>query len=242
MKFIRVFSTLLALASVAAAAEIKPLRVLLTYGGHGFQQPEFFAMWDALPGLAYTKCELPKDADVLKPGLEKQYDVIVMYDMVKGFTPEQQKDYVALLNTGIGIVATHHSLGAHDGWPEYAKIIGGKYVHKPGIIEGKERPASNFAHGQDIAVTIADKEHPITKGLADFTIHDETYGKCYVSPNAHVLLTTDHPKCTREIAWTTQYGRSRVCYLMFGHDNQAWANPNYQALLQRAIRWSAGKN
>ncbi len=219
----------------------KTLRVLLTIGGHGFQQKEFFAFWDALPGVSYKKCELPKQADLLKPGLEKEYDVIVLYDMVKKFTPEQQKAFVALLQTGIGLVATHHSLGAHDDWPEYTKIIGGKYVHKPTTLDGREHGPSSYAHDQELRVTIADKQHPITRGLADFTIHDEAYGNFYVAPGVHVLLTTDHPQCGHDIAWTTQYGNSRVCYLIFGHDNRAWQNPHYKELLLRAIRWSAAR-
>jgi type 1 glutamine amidotransferase len=236
-----IIAACLLLGVLAANAETKPLRVLLTYGGHGFQQKEFYAFWDSLPGVKYTKCELPKQADMLKPGLEREFDAIVLYDMVKGFTPEQQKAYVELLNTGIGVVATHHNLGAHPDWSEYTKIIGGKYVFKPFTADGKKVGKSNYAHDQDLRVTIADKEHPITKGLAEFTIHDETYGNCYVAPGVHVLMTTDHPKCTREVAWTTQYGKSRVCYLMFGHDNKAWVNPNYKEVLLRAIRWAAGK-
>jgi type 1 glutamine amidotransferase len=188
------------------AEEPQPLRVLVTYGGHGFQQKEFFAMWDALPGVTYTKAEMPKEADLLQPGLENQYDVIVMYDMAKGFTPEQRKAFVALLDTGIGLVSTHHNLGAHRDWPEFTRIIGGKYVFKPVVIDGKEVPKSTFSEGEDISVTVADKEHPITKGLADFEIHDETYGHIYAVPGSHVLLTTDHPKCGRDIAWTRQYG------------------------------------
>lgn len=226
-------------ACAAQAAETKPLRVLLTFGGHGFQQKEFFAMWDALPGVTYAKAEMPKDADLLKPGLEKQYDVIVLYDMAKGFTPEQRKGFVDLLATGIGLVSTHHNLGAHPDWSEYKKIIGGKYVTMPETIDGRELEKSTYDHDQEINVTVADKEHPITRGLADFTIHDETYGSFYVAPDSHVLLTTDHPKCGRDIAWTRQTGRSRVCFLMFGHDNQAWVNPNYQALLLRAMRWAS---
>lgn len=242
MKIIRSLLITALLATVATTAETKPFRVLLTYGGHGFQQKEFFAFWDALPGVTYTKCELPKQADMLKPGLEKEYDAIVTFDMVKGFTPEQQKAFTDLLNTGIGLVVTHHSLGAHDNWPEYTKIIGGKYVHKPLTIDGKEYSKSTFAHDQDLRVTIVDKEHPITKGLADFTIHDEAYGNFYVAPAVHVLMTTDNPKCGRDVAWTTQYGKSRVCYLIFGHDNKAWVNPIYKELLLRSIRWSTCKD
>lgn len=225
--------------SLAGAAEPKPLRVLLTYGGHGFGQKEFFAMWDALPGVTYTKAQMPKDAGLLKPGLEKDYDVIVMYDMAKGFTAEQRKAFTELLNTGIGLVSTHHNLGAHPDWPEFTKIIGGKYVFEPVTIDGKVQAKSSYAEGEEINVTVADQEHPITKGLAGFTIHDETYGQFYLAPDSHVLLTTDHPKCGRSIAWTKQYGKSRVCYLIFGHDHKAWENPNYRELLVRAIRWSA---
>ena len=74
-------------------------------------------MWDALPGVTYTKAEMPKEADLLQPGLEKQYDVIMMFDMAKEFTPEQRQAFVALLETGIGLVSTHHNLGAHRDWP-----------------------------------------------------------------------------------------------------------------------------
>jgi type 1 glutamine amidotransferase len=172
MKIIRALFITALLATIATAEENKPIRVLLTYGGHGFQQKEFFAFWDALPGVKYTTCELPKQADMLKPGLEKEYNAIVTYDMVKGFTPEQQKAFTNLLNTGIGLVSTHHSLGAHDTWSEYTKIIGGKYMFKPTTIDDK----------------------------------------------------------------------SRVCYLMLGHDNQAWANPNYKELLLRSIRWTIAKD
>ena len=100
MKIIRALFITALLATIATAEENKPLRVLLTYGGHGFQQKEFFAFWDALPGVTYTKCELPKQADMLKPGLEKEYDAIVTYDMVKGFTPEQQKAGNIVFGTG----------------------------------------------------------------------------------------------------------------------------------------------
>ena len=221
------------------AAEAKPLRVLVTLGGHGFEQKEFFAMWDALPGVKYAKAEMPKDADLLKPGLEKQYDVIVMYDMTKGFTPGQRKAFTELLDTGIGLVATHHNLGAHADWPGFSRIIGGRYLFAPETIDGKELVASTYADDQEIHVTVADKEHPVTKGLADFVIHDETYGNFYVAPDSHVLLTTDHAKCGHQIAWTRQVGKSRVCYLMFGHGPSAWGNPNYKELLLHAIRWTA---
>jgi hypothetical protein len=90
-------------------------------------------------------------------------------------------------------------------------------------------------------VTVVDREHPITRGLDDFEIHDETYGGYFTSSNVHVLLKTDHPKNDPSLAWTTQYGKSRVFYLMLGHDRLAWENPAYSKLLDRGIRWAAGR-
>jgi type 1 glutamine amidotransferase len=242
VKFFRIVIGVMLLVCSVRAEDAKPLRVLLTFGGHGFQQKEFFAMWDAMPGVTYAKAEMPKDAGLLKPGLEKQYDVIVLYDMVNQIAPGQQKAFVDLLNTGIGIVATHHSLGANPDWPEFTKIIGGKYLFNPETIDGRELARSTYDHDQELSVAIADREHPITKGLADFTIHDEAYGHFYVAPDSHILLTTDHSKCGHDIAWTRSYGKSRICYLMFGHDNKSWVDPNYQELLRRAMRWAAERN
>ena len=53
-----------------------------------------------------------------------------------------------------------------------------------------------------------------------------------------VLLKTDHPKNNPKIAWVTQYGKSRVFYLMLGHDVEAYACPQYPKL--RASRDSLG--
>ena len=56
-----------------------------------------------------------------------------------------------------------------------------------------------------------------------------------------MLLTTDHPKSDPELAWTKQYGNSRVVYLQLGHDHLAYENPNFRTLLARSIRWTAGR-
>ena len=216
-------------------------RVLVTVGGHGYEEAPFDAMFKAMPNITFTKVELPKQADLLKPGLEKDYDVIVMYDMVAAISPQQQEAFVALLNKGIGLVSLHHNMGAHQGWDEFHRIIGGKFCTKDCTIDGKPYKTSTWDHDQDLTITVADPKHPITRDLKDFTIHDETYKGYWVSPKVRVLLKTDHPKNSPEIAWVTSFGNSRVFYLMLGHDNQAWKNPNFTELLSRGIRWAATK-
>jgi len=240
-------SSMLALAVLTAAAAPesraaeKKTRVLLTFGGHGFEQEPFFAMFDNMPGVEYTKAPMPASADLLKPGLEKDYDAIVMYDMVGAIKPEQQKAFVELLKTGIGLVSLHHNMGAHRNWDEFPKITGGKFIFKPCEIEGEQFTNSGWSHGEDIKATVVDKGHPITKGVKDFEIHDETYNNYYTASDVKVLLKTDHPKNDPELAWVKEYGKSRVFYLMLGHDAKAWANPNFVKILTQGIWWAAGR-
>lgn len=227
-----------------AADEAKPtkIRVLLTIGGHGFEEKPFYEMFDKMPGITYKKAVLPEELDLLKPGLEKDFDVIVMYDMCKpAITPEQQKNFVALLEKGIGLVPWHHNMAAHQKWDGYRKIIRGKFFTEPGEVDGQKFKISGWEHAQDMKVTVADKTHPITHGVSNFEIHDEVYNNYWTDPGVKVLLTTDHPKNDPELAWVSQYGNSRVFFLMLGHDSKAWANPNFQKILQQGIRWAAQK-
>ncbi len=223
------------------AAEPGKIRVLITTGGHGFEAQPFYAMFDAMPDVTYRRATLPKEADLLKPGLEKSVDVIVRYDMVPAVSPEQEKAFAALVQNGIGLVALHHNLAAHPDWEEYCKIIGGKYLLKPQTIDGKAFARSPYKHDEDLRIEVVDRQHPITKGLSDFSIHDESYGLFYTSPSIHVLLKTDHPRNNPLVAWTHTYGKSRVFYLMLGHDQHAYENAQYRELVHRGIRWAADR-
>ena len=215
------------------------IRILLTTGGHEFEKKPFFEMFDKMPDITFHHIQLPDSIDLLKPGLEEKFDVIVMYDMMSSSISSLQKQaFIALLKKGIGVVSLHHNLGAYREWDEFMNIIGGKYIFEPEIIDGKKYDASSFTHDVDFIIKVADKNHPITQGLSDFEIHDETYKDLYVAPNVQVLLTTDTPLGDPEIAWVTQYGKSPVFYLQLGHDSKAWKNPGFRKLLQNAIRWA----
>jgi type 1 glutamine amidotransferase len=218
------------------------VRILIITGGHAFEEPQFFGMFESLPDVEITKATLPDAADLLTPALTDTCDVVVFYDMwAKGFNPEQQKAFVALLEKGIGVVALHHTLAAHQDWSEYQKIIGGKYFTGPRKVDGKEVPGSTFQHDVDMKIGIADADHPITRGMKPFEIHDEAYAGYATDPAAAVLLTTDHPKSNREVAWVKTYGNSRVFYLQLGHDHLAYENASFSKLVARGIRWSAGR-
>ena len=227
-------------AATGPSSGANPIRVLLITGGHDYEQQPFYAMFDSIPDVVTTKTAYPAAADLFRPELADDYDVIVFYDMwAQGITPQQQAGLVQLLQRGIGVVALHHTLAAHKDWPEYGRIIGGKYYTEDTVVDGRTVPRCEYQHDQDIPVTIADPEHPITRGLTEFQIHDETYKGYDVDPNAHVLLTTDHPQSSKQLAWVKKYENSRVFYLQLGHDHFAYEHPSFRQLVARAIRWSA---
>ena len=226
----------------AHAAEAAKLRVLFITGGHDYDVKDFQVAFESFPDVVMEHAQLPEAAAKLTPALADSTDVVVFYDMwVQSFSPQEQEAFVALLKRGIGVVALHHTLAAHQAWPEYEKIIGGKYYPQPREVNGQTIQNSTYDHDQDINVRIADTDHPITRGMKDFQIHDETYKFYDTDPAARVLLTTDHPKSEPELMWAKTYENSRVVYLQLGHDHQAYENPAFRTLLARSIRWTAGR-
>ena len=235
---------LFAAAPAAVGGDHPPaekIRALVITGGHGFEEKPFAALFDSIADVQTTRATYPAAAEMLAPSLAKDFDVVVFYDMTKGLSAAQHQAFIDLLQSGIGVLALHHTLVAHADWPEYAKIIGGKYYMQEQTVDGKTVGPSSFRHDQDIQIRIAEADHPITRGLAPFEIHDETYFNFTVDPSVQVLLTTDHPQSNREIAWVKTYGNSRVCYVQLGHGRRAYENPHYRQLVARGIRWAAGR-
>lgn len=109
------------IAATGPSSDANRIRVLLITGGHDFEQQPFYALFDSMPDVVTTKTAYPAAADLFRPELAADYDVIVFYDMwAQGITPQQQAGLVQLLQRGIGVVALHHTLAAHKDWPEYA--------------------------------------------------------------------------------------------------------------------------
>lgn len=228
------------MALPSAAAE--KIRVLLVTGGHDYQTNQFQAMFAANPAISIQQVTHPKAHEWLKADAAKSYDVIVMYDMWQKISAEAKADFEARLAEGKGLVALHHCLCSYQDWPEYRRIIGGKYLLKKETLDDKECPASTYKHDVAFKVKVEPTGHPITRGLSDFQIHDETYGGVYVNPDSTVLLTTDEPTSTKAVAWTSSYDRTRVAAILLGHDRLAYENPNFRRLVAQAIAWVAKRN
>lgn len=215
------------------------IRVLVITGGHDFEVEPFFKVFKDNPEITFVAADHPKAHAYFKKDAASNYDVIVAYDMHQEISEEAKKDFLALLQSGKGLVVMHHAIASYQNWPEYAKIIGAKYYLEKTTVDGVEKPRSLWQHDVNIKVEVADKNHPVTKGINDFEIHDETYKLFDVFGDVQPLLTTKEPLSNLVIAWAKSYGPARVVYLQSGHDHFAYENPNFQTILRQAIRWTA---
>ena len=227
----------------------KPVRVLFVYGGaHHSPITPYMRMLDSMSGIEWTPALLPQSAGMLKPGLEKEYDVLVMVQMMGSrweqaeFTDEQRKAFAGLLNKGIGIVALHQAIATEPGWVESPRIVGGVWRNEAYEVDGCSYPKSGCLHDTDIRVRAWKPDHPIVKGVREFVINDELYLDIYKAEDNVPVLVTDHPqaKGRKEIAWTRSYGASRIFYFQLGHiPEKTWAHPECRRIVQQAIRWAA---
>lgn len=234
-------ATAVSVAFPVRALADDPIRVLIITGGHDFEREAFFEIFKGEKDITYREVQHPNATRMFRPDKRASYDVIVLYDMWQTITEEDAEAALDLLREGKGVVALHHCIASYNDSPEYEQIIGGKYFLKETKEGDKTIPASTYKHDQTINVHIADPDHPITKGMKDFTIHDETYGSFRVREGVHRLLETDHPLSGTTIGWCHKYEASRIVYIQLGHDHLAYNNPNYHQLVQQAIRWAAGR-
>jgi type 1 glutamine amidotransferase len=217
---------------------VKPIRILIITGGHDYKVAEFNQMLEALgKDIQYQIAELPGAYNMFLPENRNKYDVLVFYHMWQTITDEQAKVLSDCIRQGKPLVVLHHSICAYDDWPEYVNIIGGKYFHKPTTIKGKEYPACSYIHDLHFTVKIINPADPVTKGLTDFDIFDETYKGFYVDEGVTPLLSTDEPSSTPVIGWSKMYGKARIVTLQSGHDAATFENPNFRKLLRQSIEW-----
>ena len=235
------FASLARAADADQAAKGK-IRVLVVTGGHDFEKEPFFKLFKDNPDISYQAVEHPSVHALLSLEAAKRWDVLVCYDMHQGIADEAKANFVARLKEGKGLVVLHHAIADYQAWPEYNAIIGARYYLAATNINGVAKLRSAYKHGVDFKIHVADTQHPVTRGVKDFDIHDETYKFFDVAEEVHALLTTEEPLSNKVIAWAKTYEGARVVYLQCGHDHFAYENPAYVQILRQAIQWTAHKN
>ena len=164
----------------------EPLNVLVAAKGHPYLRDPFMAIFDQLPGIACSLVEQPAVQRLMNPDAMAGYDALVLYDMPGiDFTrgpefvepdPAFKAGLLALFDQGKGVVALHHAIAGWPAWPQYAELLGGRFLYQPGELRGRRVPDSGYRHDVTHDVIVARPDHPVVAGLPErFTLTDELY-------------------------------------------------------------------
>lgn len=254
----------------AADTEAKPLRILLVAGGccHDYEQQQMIlkegieSRINAVVDIAYNPdttteatFEIYKSDD-----WAKDFDVILHDECSANVT---DRTYVKRIldahRNGTPAVNLHCAMHSYR-WDNFKEPVAPgadnagwyEYIGIQSTGHGPKEP-------MDIAYT--DKEHPISKGMEDWTtLPEELYNNIQVFPTAHALASAKQiqfPKLKKGekkaadakgteaeavVAWTNEYGekKTKVFSTTIGHFNETVADARYLELVTRGLLWVTG--
>ena len=217
----------------------KTIRLAVITGGKSFDVIHFHKLFQSMVGID-SFIQHIDDFAASPESIRDSYDVVLFYFMMldgpsdegmPGYCGQPKTALVRLGQTGQGIVLLHHALLAYPQWSIWGEMVG-----------IQDRNLSSYQHDEKLRINVADQTHPITQGLLDWAMIDETYLMANAVGHNRILLKVDHPQSMQTLAWTHQYQNSRVFSLQLGHDQQSWTDPNFRTILTRGIAWCSKFN
>jgi type 1 glutamine amidotransferase len=201
--------------------------LFLQGGGHDWKG-QFRVLEGILTKTGDFTVAMTEDLNELKAENIKKYDAVLFYGSGLDFqNADQEKGLCDFVREGHAFVGIHSASDSFKKSDAYWELVGGRFAGHGG---GK------------FTVYIHDADHPITAGLTDFEIQDETYSHNY-HKNACMrsLIRMNRDGERQSMGWVQTYGKGRVFYTSLGHGMEAWKNPAWQRLVVRGIYWSLGR-
>ncbi len=247
-------------------------RLLVLSGGHPYEAEPFAGLLASFEGWTVTHLIHPEAEIAVAEGAADAADAILFYDMPgysfgdgraatrpPSFTYRRAiTDYFA---RGGGAVAMHHAIAGWAEWPEWAEMLGGRFLYDPGEAHGEQHLDSGYRHEVRYDALVLDPAHPATAGLPPrFPLCDELYlapiwgatkpllraDHAFVHENFYSASQAvtgrmfsndgwDHRPESDLIAWERPVGTGRLIYLQPGDGPAAYADPNLRRFLANAL-------
>lgn len=146
-------------------------------------------------------------------------------------TEEQGRAIKDFVYAGNGFYALHNSSNISLYSKDFREVMGGAYIGHPPL-----RP---------FRVRVVNKEHPIARGVRDFTVNDEQHFVTYDKDPKNIILRSENVDelafenlGTESIAgWAYDFGKGRVVFTAVGHTLHALWQPEYLKIQKNALRW-----
>ena len=257
MKRIMSIAVLCALSTLCAA-EPAAKKVLVFSKCEGFNHKASIAackaaMADEAKKGAFT-VDFSDDYAAFKIENLVKYDALVLNNTTCLKTkdnPHVAPAIASFVRWGGGLCVIHAGADNFYDAPECAHIVGGRFDGHPWVSNGTW------------AFKVEDRESPITapfKGFADgkFKRSDEIYQQSspfYDRSKLHILIsldlsdpTTANANVKRQkradkdyaVSWIRRYGKGRVFYTSFAHDQRAWNAPDTRAHIFAGLAYTLG--
>jgi uncharacterized protein len=210
----------------------KPIKVLMVGGGASHDFDTWYKGRDVeiLRKKNFADVTYTDDTESVLDRLS-QIDVLYLTNNQPFNDPKTREAIMKFAESGKGLVLGHAALWYNwADWPEYNLKL----------VSGGSRGHDRYG---PFEVTVADKKHPVMKGIpAKFTLKDELY---YYKvdpkgPGIHVLATakSDKPEIFPSV-FVVNHPQARIVGIALGHDGESHDLEAYQKLLTNAIRWVA---
>lgn len=247
-------------------------RLLVLSGGHPYEAEPFSALLASFEGWTVTHLVHPEAEAEVAGGAASEADAILFYDMpgykFAGGAMASRPPALAYrraitdyFGRGGGAIAMHHAIAGWAEWPEWADMLGGRFLYQPGTANREEHLDSGYRHDVRYDAVVLDPEHPVTAGLPPrFPLCDELYlapvwgavtpllraDHAFMRENFYSAAQAvagrmfsnsgwDHRPESDLIAWGKPIGAGRLIYLQPGDGPAAYADPNLRRFLANAL-------
>jgi putative membrane-bound dehydrogenase-like protein len=155
----------------------------------------------------------------------KLYDGLLLYANHDTISTSQEKALLDFVKNGKGFIPLHCASFCFRNSPEVVEMIGGQF---------KSHKFESFP------ATIIQPEHPVMKGVPAFVTKDETYVHDKISTKIEVITERVEGDHREPYTWVRPYGKGRVFYTAYGHDDATFNNPGFLTLVKNGILWAVG--
>ncbi len=225
--FISIFSVLFIGASLPKPVD-PPRRLEILFLGHKSKHHDSEKLASIMT-MEYFKSGLnisyTTNPDDLNENNLKGYDGLIVYANYDSITAPQEKALLGFVKEGKGFIPIHCASWCFRNSPEVVELIGGQF---------KTHKYDSFP------AVITAPNHPVMKGIPAFTTSDETYVHDKISKQILVLSERVEGTSHEPYTWVRDYGKGRVFYTAYGHDDHTFLNPGFLDLVRNGIMWAVG--
>ena len=212
----------------AQEASAEDLRVLfLGDNGHHRPRERYVQLRAVFQSRGITLTYTDDMADMNREKLD-EFDVLAVYANIDRIEPAHEQALLDYVAGGGGFVPIHCATFCFRNSDKVVALMGAQFKR----------------HGTGVFRTqIESNGHPVMRGFEGFESWDETYvHHLHNDQNRTVLAYRVDQEGREPWTWVRTHGKGRVFYTAWGHDGRTWSNPGFHNLIERGMRWAAGRD